>query len=139
MNALRKTRTRLKRVTRLLGREDGFADAIIVLPGVILIVLVALQIALYYVGANVAQAAASASYSDARAYQSTTSVGHIAGNQVLTQTSGYLTSPSVQVDRAQTTVTVTVTGHAVSLLPFLNLPEVKRTVTGPIERWVPAP
>jgi hypothetical protein len=139
MNAMRKTRTRLQRVTRLLGREDGFADAIIVLPGVILIVLVALQIALYYVGSNVAQAAATASYSDARAYQSTPSAGHTAGNQVLKQTSGYLTSPSVEVDRAATTVTVTVTGHAVSLLPFLTLPEVKRTITGPIERWVPAP
>ena len=34
---------------------------------------------------------------------------------------------------------ITVTGQPVSLIPGLTLPAIERTLTGPIERWVPAP
>lgn len=139
MTTIRNQNARLRRLFRRLGEEDGLATTAIVLPGTILLVFLALQIALWYLGSNVAQNAADAAYSDARAYQSTGDVGRSAGNEIVNHTSGFLTGSNVQVDRGATTVTVTVTGEAVSLMPGVHLPQVKRTITGPIERWVPAP
>ncbi|MGA1813903.1 hypothetical protein VH571_16085 [Frondihabitans sp. 4ASC-45] len=140
MNAIRNQSARLRRTLgRRLGEEDGLASAAIVLPGVILLVFLALQIALWYLGSNVAQNAAVAAYSSARAYQSSGAAGRSSGAEIVNQTGGFLNSPNVQVDRGATTVTITVTGQAVSLIPGVSMPEVRRTMTGPIERWVPAP
>ncbi|WP_435740174.1 hypothetical protein [Clavibacter nebraskensis] len=122
---------------RLRG-DGGYAGDAIVLPGIVMMVFIGVQIALWFQGANVAQSAATAAYSTARAYQADSASGRAAGEQILTQAGGFLTSPNVSVGRAPTTVTVTVTGQAVSLIPGVTLPEVSRTVTGPIERWVPA-
>ncbi|CAQ03317.1 hypothetical protein ACR8AL_07330 [Clavibacter sepedonicus] len=121
-----------------LREDDGYAGDAIVLPGIVLMVFFGVQIALWFQGTNIAQSAATAAYSTARAYQADSDSGRAAGEQVLTQAGGYLTSPNVSVERAPTTVTVTVTGRALSLIPGVTLPEVSRTVTGPIERWVPA-
>lgn len=129
----------LRRALERLREEDGFAGTAIMLPGIVMVVFIGVQIALWFQGANVAQSAATAAYTTARAYQAEDAAGRAASEQVIAQASGYLTSPHVGIDRAATTVTVTVTGRAVSLIPGVPLPEVTRTVTGPIERWVPAP
>jgi hypothetical protein len=122
-----------------LRREDGITTSAIVLPGTVVLVVVALQAALWFLGANVAQNAAVQAYRDARGYQSSTDAGTASASRVLTEIDGYLTDPKVQVERTATTVTVTVTGESLSLIPGLPMPPVKRTMTGPVERWVPAP
>jgi hypothetical protein len=122
-----------------LRREDGIATSAIVLPGTVVLIVVALQAALWFLGANVAQNAAVEAYRIARSYQSSTDAGTASAHRVLTQIDGYLIDPKAQVERTLTDVTVTVTGEALSLIPGLPMPPVKRTITGPIERWVPAP
>ncbi|WP_308465219.1 TadE/TadG family type IV pilus assembly protein [Rathayibacter soli] len=129
----------LRGTLRQLGREDGVATSAIVIPGTVLLVVIALQCALWFLGGNIAQNAAMDAYRDARAYQSTTDAGTAAAGSVLTLTGGFLDNPTVQVQRTATTVTVTVTGDAVSLIPGLSLPPVQRSITGPVERWIPAP
>jgi hypothetical protein len=131
--------TRARRLRAAVEREDGYASEIIILPGIFLLLIAALQGALWYLGSNVAQTAAVAAYTNARAYQSTPDIGQTAGTQIIDGMPGFLQDPQVNVARSATTVTVTVTGAAESLIPGVQLPPVTRTVTGPVERWVPAP
>jgi hypothetical protein len=126
-------------ILRQFGREDGLATSAIVIPGVLMLVVIALQAALWFLGSNIAQNAAMDAYRDARAYHSTADTGTAAAHRMLELTGGFLNNRTVQVDRTGTTVTVTVAGAAVSLIPGLSLPPVKRTIVGPVERWVPAP
>ncbi len=131
--------TRARRLWAAVAREDGYASEIVILPGIFLLLFAALQGALWYLGSNVAQTAAVAAYNNARAYQSSTSIGQTAGAQIIDGMPGFLQNPQIDVTRSATTVTVTVTGTAESLIPGIQLPAVTRTTTGPLERWVPAP
>jgi hypothetical protein len=131
--------TRAGRLRAALAREEGYASEIVILPGIFLILFAALQGALWYLGNNVAQTAAVAAYTNARSYQSTTTAGQTAGTQIMDGMPGFLQHPQVDVTRTATTVTVTITGTAESLIPGVQLPPVTRTITGPVERWVPAP
>lgn len=128
-----------RRARALLRRDDGMdAGDVILFAGTLLFVISALQFALWYMGTNVAQNAAVAAYNSARAYQATPSAGSSAGNQVVAQMSSFLPGASINIQRGATTVTVTVTGRVATLIPGVSLPGVSRTVTGPVERWVPA-
>lgn len=131
--------TRARRLWVAVAREDGYASEVVILPGIFLLLFAALQGALWYLGSNVAQTAAVAAYSNARAYQSTTSAGQAVGTQIIDGMPGFLQNPQVDITRTATTVTVTITGRAESLIPGVQLPPVTRTITGPVERWVPAP
>lgn len=124
---------------RLRTDEDGYAASAIIAPVIFLLLFTALQGALWYQGTNVAQNAAVAAYNDARAYESTTGAGQASARQVLDQAGGYLQHSNVTVNRSADTVTVDVTGQAVSMIPGVQMPAVHRTITGPVERWVPAP
>lgn len=124
---------------RLRTDEDGYAASAIIAPVIFLLLFTALQGALWYQGTNVAQNAAMAAYNDARAYESTTGAGQSSARQVLDQAGGYLQHSNVTVNRSVDTVTVDVIGQAVSMIPGVQLPTVHRTITGPVERWVPAP
>jgi hypothetical protein len=131
--------TGVHRLRTALLREDGYASEIVILPGIFLLLFAALQGTLWYLGSNVAQTAAVAAYNDARAYQSTTAAGQTAGTQIIDGMPGFLKNPRVDITRTPTTVTVTITGTAESLIPGVQLPPVSRSITGPVERWVPAP
>jgi Flp pilus assembly protein TadG len=124
---------------RLRTDEDGYAASAIIAPVIFLLLFTALQGALWYQGTNVAQNAAVAAYNDARAYESTTGAGQASARQVLDQAGGFLQHSNVTVNRSADTVTVDVTGQAVSMIPGVQMPAVHRTITGPVERWVPAP
>lgn len=121
----------------IVHSEDGLATSAIAIPGTILLVILALQAALWYMGNNVAHAAATAAYSSTRAFQSTTNSGLGAADQVLAQTGQFISEARVELDRTATNTTVTVTGRAISLIPGLQLPAISQSVTGPTERWVP--
>lgn len=124
---------------RILAREDGFASSTILAVATVLLVLAALQAGAWYMGTTIAQNAATSGYTVARAYQSTQDAGSAAANQIIRGASGYLQDSHVDVQRTPTMVTITVTGRPVSLLPGVTLPEISRSATGPVERWVPAP
>jgi hypothetical protein len=136
---LSQLKTRLHSLKARLAGEDGFASTVILVPASLVVLFLGFQAAIWYLGQDTAQNAAQAGYTVARSYQSDPSSGVDAANQVIRSMHAFLPDAHVDVQRTPTTVTVTVTGRPESLLPGLNFPPVQRSVTGPVERWVPAP
>lgn len=128
-----------RRIRRQMEREDGYVSTPILSIGALLLLLFILQLTLYYLSSNIAQGAAQAAYTTARSYEATAADGYAAAAQIIDNQSGFLTRPAVDVTHNGIEVTVTVSGAPVSLIPGLNLPDITERVTGPVERWVPAP
>lgn len=132
----RRARALARRLRGRLGEEDGYAGTVIAYPAVIVLCLAIVQFGLYYAATNTAQAAAWTAYQQARTYQATTGDGTTAGMQLLGAGS-LLHDGRIAITRTATEVTVTTTGTAVMILPGLPLPAVTRTLSGPVERWIP--
>lgn len=128
-----------ERLKRRLRQEDGYAGTAIAFPAVIVLVFVLFQFGFWYIGQNVAQAAAENAYQQGRSYQATDQDGVAAGNASLATNGKLLENTNVVVTRGTDTVTATVTGNAFIIIPFLQLPPITVALTGPIEKWVPAP
>lgn len=127
------------RTTRIrLAGEGGYASTVILVPASLILLFLGLQAATWYLGTDAANTAAQAGYTVARAYQSDATAGISTADQLLDST-GLLINPLVTINRTVDTVTVTVTGQPVSLIPGVTMPVITRSHTGPIERWVPAP
>lgn len=124
-------RARWAQLRAALRREDGWAATAIIYPLLFVLVIAFIQLALWFLGNDVAQSAA------VNAYQSNDAAGVQAGTEIVAANGELLKAPIVRVTRTAESVTVTVTGRPLSLIPGLNLPTISRSVTGPIERWVP--
>jgi Flp pilus assembly protein TadG len=110
---------------------------VIVFPVILLVILVIVQASLYYVAHNLALAAARQGADVAREYNSTDGEGSAAALALISQDgSGMLAEARVLASTTGTTVTVTVTGHAWSVLPGLPS-SVSETVQEPVERFMP--
>ena len=132
-------RARLLRPLRRMGRDErGFetAETVIVLPALLLLILAIVQGGLWYHGTSLVQAAAANAYEAARLYEATSADGVNAGTATADQAGGMLTDVNVNVDRTATEVTATVTAITPGLIPCVNT-TVTKTITGPVERWVP--
>jgi Flp pilus assembly protein TadG len=126
---------------RLPVRADSGAltlSYVIIFPAVLFAIMVIAQSALYYTAHNLALAAAQQGADVARAYNSTDGAGSAAALSLIRQDgSGMLASVDQPVvTRTGTTVTVTVSGQAWSLVPGLPV-TVNETVQEPIEQFVP--
>lgn len=130
------TTTRRRILRDRVREEDGYAGTAIAYPAVIVFCLALFQFGLFYVASNTAQAAAETAYQQARAYQATPAEGVAAGRELL-GSGALLRDGNVTITRTATTTTVAVTGDAVTILPGLPIPPIVKTLTGPIERWVP--
>ncbi len=110
---------------------------VIVFPAVLFALLFIVQAALYYTARDLALAAARQGADVAREYNSTDGAGVTAALALIRQDgSGMLAREQAVTTRSGTTVAVTVTGRAWSLL--LGVPVgVSETVQEPIERFVP--
>lgn len=132
-------RARLLHPLRRMERDErGFetAETVLVLPMLLLLILGIIQGGLWYHGTNLVQAAAVNAYEAARLYNATTADGVNAGTATADQAGGMLTDVDVTVTRNATEATATVTATTPGLLPGVNT-TVTKTITGPIERWVP--
>ncbi len=107
-------------------------SAILLLPVFFGIIFTIVQAAGWAHAGNIAQSIAATAYHESSSYQSTESAGLRAGNELAAQTSKSLQNTQISIVRSATTVTVTVTGTT----PNILFPNVSRTFTGPIERWV---
>lgn len=136
---LRRCRHRLIRLRAEFLREDGWAGTVVLTIGTLFLLLGAVQIALWFNASNIAQVSAQSAYTVARSYESTAEQGQAAAMQLIEGIPGALHDPKVTVNRTGDTVTVTVTGRATDAIPGLTLAPVSFTITGPVERWVPAP
>jgi hypothetical protein len=95
------------------------------------------QFVLYFHAQSVAEAAAQDASAVARQADGTEAAARQAGNHTLDRLGPRLLSQrDVHVERAATTVRVTVTAHVVSLVPGLDL-NIHETAAGPVERFVP--
>ena len=130
-------RTTLTALRREGASERGSqtVEAIIVLPILFGVFFVIVQGAVWLHAGNIAQAAASSAYNAARLYDAVAADGVAAGTASAQQTGTVLDGAVVVVDRTMTTVTVTVTGTAPTLVPGWDT-HVERTVSGPVERWI---
>lgn len=130
-------RTTLTALRREGASERGSqtVEAIIVLPVLFGVFFVIVQGAVWLHAGNIAQAAASSAYNAARLYDAVAADGVAAGTASAQQTGTVLDGAVVVVDRTMTTVTVTVTGNAPTLVPGWDT-HVERTVSGPVERWI---
>ncbi len=121
-------------------RGAGAAELVIAVPLLMLLILLIVQFAIWAHASSVAQATAEEALAAARVQGGSAAAGQQRAAQVLGQIgSAVLISPRVSVTRTAATATVQITGTAEEVLPVpgMALP-VHITVTGPVERFVPA-
>ena len=120
-----------------LRADAGYSvlETAITFPVLLLLVMFVVQYALLWHGRHVAEAAAQNGLRSARAFQATAELGQRDARSYLSQVAPHLLRrPEVQVARTQTTVTVRVQAHVLSIVP-LGL-TVDETAVGPVERFV---
>ena len=105
-----------------------------------LLILLIIQFAVWEHAESIAHATAEEALAAARVQGGTAAAGQQRAAQVISQIgSSVLTGPRVSVTMTAADVTVRVTGTAERVLPVPGLTfAVTATVTGPVERFVPA-
>lgn len=127
---------------RVSARQDGergsvAAQVVIAIPLLVMLVLLIVQFALAAYAEHIAQGAADQALDIARVFNATDADGQAQAQAVLTQlATGPLAHPIVSVTRTASTVTVTITGTAESLVPGFTL-RVHAEASGPIETFTP--
>jgi Flp pilus assembly protein TadG len=117
------------------GRERGSASVEITLaaPLAIFLLLLIVQYAMWAHATHIAQAAANTGVQAARVHGGSQQAGHADTQAVLDQMAGtVLTGASVTVELTGTDANVTVTGHAMAVIPGMSVP-VHASVTAPRE------
>lgn len=118
------------------GREErgsASAELVIATPLLLLLILGVIQFALWQHATHVAKTAAQQGLAAGRVENGTEAAGQSEADAVLTQL-GVLSDPHIATHRTADTTTVTVTGEAPSVLPFVHLP-VRAVASGPSERF----
>lgn len=121
--------------------DSGFStlEMVIIFPVTLLIVFGIVQFGIWYHANDIAQAAAQQAVRSASAYGGTQADGTREAGQVLTENAnGLIIHTRVACSRNPNTATVTVTGSALQVIPFIPLP-VKATATAPVEAFLPPP
>lgn len=135
------TPRRWQRVWRALVRDERgavSAELVIATPLLLLLIMGVIQFALWEHAAHIASAAAQQGVSVARLQGETPGAGQTESQSVLNQLgTSVLADPNVTANRTATTTTVTVTGHAESIIGIFTLP-VKATASGPTENYTTA-
>jgi Flp pilus assembly protein TadG len=121
-------------------RGAGSTEIVIAVPLLMLLILLVIQFAVWEHAESIAQATAEEALAAARVQGGTAAAGQQQAAQVISQIgSSVLTGPHAAVTMTATDVTVRVTGTAEQVLPLPGLTfPVTATVTGPVERFVPA-
>ncbi|MGO2045772.1 MAG: TadE/TadG family type IV pilus assembly protein [Brachybacterium tyrofermentans] len=118
--------------------ERGNAtEAVLVLPVVLGVVFLIIQVGLWAYGRNIAVYSAREGATAAASYESSQSAEAATETALAANADGVLREYDVTSARTGDTVTVTVTGRPISLVPLVELPLIEQTVTVPIELYVP--
>lgn len=123
------------------GHDDGYgvAVAVIIYGAVVTVTMLVVQVALVWHGNHVATNAAQDAVRSASGYQATAATAQADTETWLDQVAGgLLPTRTVEVDRDNTTMTVsaTVKAHVLSVLPLADF-TVTGTATGTVQRFVP--
>jgi Flp pilus assembly protein TadG len=123
-----------------MGRDESGSAAtelVIIMPAVMLLIMLVVQFALYYHGANVATAAAQDAVRAARVEAGSIGAGRNRADALLARSgSGTLEGAQVVVSRDGRRLHVEVTGEVASVIPGVHL-HITRDADGPIEQFLP--
>lgn len=111
------------------------AESALVFPFLLALFFVIIQGAVTLHAGNLAQSVATATLESARAYDGSIETALDIGYGIAGSSGGALSDVSINVVRSDSSVTVTVTGKAPSLVPGMPL-VIEWQVTGPRERWI---
>lgn len=109
--------------------------AIVALP-MLLVTFMVVQAALVYYARSTALAAATQGANAARAYGASSLAGQQRADDFLDRVGGGLRGHTVSMTTTGTDVTITVSGHAPTIIPWLTF-DVSQSASGPVERFVP--
>lgn len=102
-------------------------------PLLVLLLMAAIQVAMWAHATHIAQAAANTGVQVARAYNSTAQAGDEQAEAMVARLAGtILTDTDIQTRLSATQASVTITGRAITVVPGLRLP-VQAAVTAPRE------
>jgi hypothetical protein len=108
---------------------------VIATPLLLLLIMSVVQFALWEHATHVADAVAQQGLAVGRLQGETAAAGKTEAQSVLEQLgSGVLVSPGISATRTASTTTLTVTGHAESVIGLFSLP-VTATASGPTEAY----
>lgn len=111
----------------------------IIFPVTLVIVFGIIQFGIWYHANDIAQAAAQQAVRSASAYGGTQADGtREAGHVLAENANGLIIHTQVACNRNPDTATVTVTGDALQVIPFIPLP-VKAAASAPVEAFRPPP
>ena len=128
---LRAMRTRAR-----AARGEGAVEFAVIAGPLFVFTFLVVQAGLVLYARSVALGAATQADSAARAYQSNTGAGIDKANQFLDRAGGgLLRDTQVTVTSDAGGITVTVSGHAPSLIPGVSFP-ISQSAIGPQEGWI---
>lgn len=108
---------------------------VVIFPVLMLLIFGAVQTGLHFHARSIASGAASEGVHAGSTTTGSSTTARAAAEQFIDHAGdGMFIDSAVDVARTPTTVTVTVTGHSLNLVPGLGTPEIRQTVSGPIER-----
>jgi Flp pilus assembly protein TadG len=128
---------RARSVMRRCRDERGAStiEMVIIFPVTLFIVFGIVQVGVWYYASSVARAAAQQGAQATAVYDANSGDGTTTANQVLQQNgSSLLNSVTVTPSRTAHQATVTVTGKALDVIPFIPL-KVTATATVPVEAF----
>ena len=114
-------------------RGSNPVEFAIVATVMLTLAFVVVQAALVFYAQSIALGAATQGVNAARGYQSSAGAGEDHARDFLAAAGTGLTDQRVSASRGGTEVSVTVSGRAISVLPYVNF-AVRRTAHGPVER-----
>jgi Flp pilus assembly protein TadG len=130
-----KLRSALRKI-RNDERGSGTVELVIATPALLLLILLIAQFALYMHATHIAQSAASQALSATRVEGGSAAAGNAEAQRVLSQLgSGPLQESSVNARRGATTASVTISGTATTILPFITL-TVHVEAAGPVDKFI---
>jgi Flp pilus assembly protein TadG len=144
---LRETRRpcrRDHRARRVGRRDDGssIVELVIVFPALLLLVMMSIEFGIWMQARHLAQAAADDGLAQTQQLNGTGALGQSEAQASLKRLGAtmFTGTPSVVAARDDVagTASVTIDATAVSVVPFFTL-TVHERVSGPVERFVPAP
>jgi Flp pilus assembly protein TadG len=127
---------RRRRWWRILARGDGGASPVelaIVSFGMLVLTFSVIQVGLIFYARSLAHVSATQAVNAARGYGATDEAGRIKAQTFLDRAGAGLRSPVVTIRRVGNDVTVTVSGSAISVLPFLTF-GIEQSAHGSVER-----
>ena len=128
-------RSRTRRSAKRGERGSSSVEMVIALPLVLTVLFLAVQAGTWFHARSIALASAQSGARTSAMLNSTLEAGLSSARSFAADVGGTtLTGVTVTGDRTATSTTVTVTGHSVRLVPFMDV-TVSQSATLPVERY----